>query len=1415
MAGLQTAVAFQAEPPQRRWGTEYRVASPPRTEAPRAGTEQPGEPTCKLSFFNADWNQILSQVAEETGSTLVMFDTPPGRLTRRDRNHYTRAEAVRILNRELEPQGFRILEKDQYLTVIHRQRARTEYRPRVQAEESDPPPAAKRQAEQEPVGYKRDVFTLSSRSRAERREPPDSRGDGALSRADSGRGPFHEARPPLTPPWDGGDQSGGVRPASLFDEREQHAAAAAEAALPRGEDRHVTSAIQTQRSAADVARTIYKALSDRAELVDRGPEDLPAFRVYFAPEFLARYGQKPDASRSPLADNNHRERPAAAPVSAVHFEIGIDTRRNELVLAAGPSQVRSVADLVRRIDGLTVKPGESVKLVSAGPNSDRIAQQLQPTVRKMAAQRAREDARDRIAQRPDAVNQPPAQPQPRPQPPTPPSPPLPGGGEGGAPRRPIDDFPAEGVKGDVEIEVLPGGLLLLRGNLQDVEAVQDLIDRIQQLARGTTPDIELLYLNHVNSEAMAALLTEVYDTLNELRGRGTTQPRGVAFIPVVRPNAILILAPRIELDSILRLAEELDKPVDPGSEFQVFRLKNAVASQLATTISNAYPADRPGLAARVTVFADPRTNSLIVRARPADMAEFAMLVQRIDSDAPEAVSRVRVFELRNAVAEELAQTINNAIQSVLAPPQITGAAGQVTAAGQTAQEFRDVKSVALEFLSTDGDARRLIRSGVLSDIRVTPDIRTNSLVVTAPEASMEMMAELIRRLDQPTSTVAEIKVFTLENSDADVTAELLRELFEQEDQDQLGVQVATADDASSGLIPLRFSVDPRTNSVIAIGGAAALEVVEAIILRLDQTEIRERKTEVIKLRNTPATEIGAAINAFLQSQRDLLQIDPDLVTTTALLEREIIAVAEPVSNSILISATPQYYEEILEIIRQLDAAPPQVVIQALLVEVELTNTDEFGVELGFQDDVLFDRGVTLAEDLLTIAQTNTAPNGVQTTTQQIISQATTPGFAFNNQPLGRNITANPSQVGTQGLSNFSLGRTNAELGFGGLVLSASSSSISVLIRALAARRQVHVLSRPQITTLDNQPALIQVGQDVPITQTPQINTVTGQLQPIAVNANQFRSVGIILEVIPRITPEGTIVMEVIATKSNISADSIPIFTDPQTGNTITSPIYNVTTARSTVSIPNGQTIVMGGMITKEDDTLVRKVPWLGDVPWLGSAFRYDSTSTRRTELLIFLTPRIVRTDADAELIKQVEAERLHFVEEDAEMIHGPLYAVPLENGDPLSDPWCPPGMPFYPSPTPGAAPTPLPPLPKGGPGGFPAPGPTYPASPGLEIEPPLTNPVPQPNGRPAVPPAGTETGWRNRPTRGALSYEDGNVPTTVMPSSAAWQNVPANAMAAGPPPFTETTAGWVAPPPEKPASRSLLKRMFGPRTTNP
>ncbi|MGH7129720.1 MAG: type II secretion system protein GspD, partial [Planctomycetaceae bacterium] len=298
---------------------------------------------------------------------------------------------------------------------------------------------------------------------------------------------------------------------------------------------------------------------------------------------------------------------------------------------------------------------------------------------------------------------------------------------------------------------------------------------------------------------------------------------------------------------------------------------------------------------------------------------------------------------------------------------------------------------------------------------------------------------------------------------------------------------------------------------------------------------------------------------------------------------------------------------------------------------------------------------------------------------------------------------------------------------------------------------------------------IQVGQQVPVVRGVTVNNLGGT-NPVV----QPEDVGIILAVVPRITPDGMIVMEVIATRSSVSEVGVPIFTDITTGNVVESPIINISTAEATVRIANGQTIVLGGMITKSDDTLERKVPWFGDIPYLGAAFRYDSTRTRRTELLIFLTPRIIYSDADSELIKQVEAERIHFIEQEAEALHGPLFATPplfpprqppVLMGDPM---YCPeddygfPEMPGedsfppdqemyvpegFPPPVPRVPGLDVPPLPDGG---FIPPGGAVP--PPVPLGPPVGPPLGPPLGPPFGPPFGP----------GA----DAGVPTTIMDAAA-------------------------------------------------
>jgi general secretion pathway protein D len=1209
--------------------------------ASQAGTgDRDGEePTLRLSYLAATWPHVLNELAEKTGSTLVMLDTPPGRFSRQDWRKYTRAEAVRILNRELEPEGFRIVEKEQFLTVMQIKRMRQEYRrPVVPAGSAD--------------------------------------SDSAKAESVSADRPSH--------PRSGSP----VRQAG----HESPEAEAAPETPQRGRDASVVVATR-HRTALDVARQIHGTFQDRSQLKNEGPHGLPAFVVdHFDPEAVA----------------------AGRPL----FTVEIDGGKNELVIT-GPTRVQvGLRTLIQKLDIKADDPASLPTLLAGEGTTADVGRKLKRPLSQLAESRqnaasgeARTNNRSRLDVRPSTdedasaprlaqadqadpfgqlVQQDPSEPQPPEQ--AQPAQPQPEGAEEDEVRMAIG---AGGVfaalqgnlKGDVTIESLPDlDLLILRGNEKDVEAVIEVIRAIEQMAEGSLPGIELFKLRFVDSRSLAELLNEVYERLSDLRSE-SAQRVSVRVIPVVTPNAILILAPSNAMEAILDLADELDQEVDPEHEVEVFFLKHAVATTVEQRLNEFYT-EQEGLGTRIRVASDVRTNSVIVQARPRDLSEISKFIREIDKDESASVARARVFQLKSAVAEELAIFLNMAIQAVFDPR-----AAQMQQPGQFQQQVglqdQDPKSMVLEFLSEN--KQTLLRTGLLNDIRFHADPRTNSLMVTATEQSLPLIEELIEVFDRPSPSMAEIKVYPLRNADAVDAVDLLRELFEPQQQQVTGIgaqqtaampfEIAGIQD-SSNLIPMRFTVDFRTNSVVAIGGVDLLLVVEAILYRLDAAETRDREVTVIRLRNSFAPDVATAINQFLQSQRELFQIDPTRISTSQLLEQEIIVTAEATTNSLLISATPNYFPIIRDLAEKLDAEPPQVLIQALLVEVELTNNDEFGVELGFQDSVLFNRSVV--DELITITETITAPNGVQTTTQEIISQTALPGFPFNNQPLGNNVAVSPGRVGTQGLSNFAMGRVSSDVGYGGLVLSASSESVNVLIRALAARRNLRILSRPQVLALDNQIAQIQVGQNVPVADG--VSLTQQAVLPIVTRDDA----GIIMTVTPRISPEGQIVMEVAAEKSqfDLVGGGVVIFTDAVTGNTVTAPVKDVTTMSTTVRVPDSQTIVIGGMITKVDDAIERKVPWLGDIPILGRAFRFDARATRRTELLIFLTPRIVHNDADAELFKAIEADRLHFFQEEAEAMHGPLFGVPEEMAFPIEE------MPIETGP--GMSPEfPVPPVPSG------------------------------------------------------------------------------------------------------------------------
>ncbi len=1197
------------------------------------------EKTFKLNYFSSPWETVFKDLAEATGSQLIADRVPKGRFSRRDATEYSRHDAVRIINKDIEPLGFRLIEKGDFLVVLDLPSQRPRYQPITITKDdngekvSDPNRMSPQSA---PSPYERRVDAITVRDDAQ----AELLRDAAPRRSE--RRPVRTVSHDDVPAESNGSVSrrvstaDAVAPARLIEEPVARAPQSGSQVVFRPK----------HRSAVDLSKQVYRTLKPRAQLVSHGPNGLPAFRI--ASEVASNQDDLKAAGR--LANGGPS------------FTIAIDEASDELLIVGTRAESDATLKLLRTLDR-PFDAEEPLQVTATTKYVCQIAHQLPDEIERI---RAANQGGGKPATKPAREAEPV----------------VPRGGRQAVPSAIGDAIGT--LKGEVAIESVNDlGVLIIRGNEKDVEEVMKVIRELEKLSEATAPQVHLLYLKNVDAESLAELLTTVYERLTQFPGKATQPRQSAAILPITKPNSLLIVAPEADLNAILDLAEELDRPVDPETEFQVFHLKSAIALQVEELITKFYE-ERKNLGAKVLVTSDSRTNAVIVRAQPRDLDEIEALIKKLERD-PAASSSMKIFPLKSALATDLSAVINAAIQSVIAPPTSSSGGGgggqgalQGLNVGQVDEQFKNVKSAVLKFLVSDKAGDRELQSGVLSDIRITPDARANSLIVSASEQSMALIEELIKQLDKPTSTVSEIKVFTLANADAELMVTQLNALFNGQTQtgggnqrQAQGLALAGADDASASLVPLKFSVDKRTNSIIAAGAADSLRVVEAILLRLDESDVRARKTRVLRLQNSPAAQVATEITQFYTSQRDLQQNDPNLVSSVEQLEREVIVVADTATNSLLVSATPRYFDDIELMVKQLDTPPRQVVIQALLVEVELANTDEFGIELGFQDSILFNRS-TLS-NIQTLSTTTTLPNQQTQTTSTVISSEGVPGFNFNNPsiPLGSNVgtKSQPSKVASQGLSNFSLGRVNGDLGFGGLVLSAGSESVNALLRALSAHRRIQILSRPQIRALDNQQAEIFSGQEIPV--------VSGFTQSGIAGANvptvERKNAGIQLTCIPRVTSEGQVFMQVYAQRSQYRNEGVPLSTDAA-GRTIESPILDISRATTTISVQTGQTVVIGGLINTRDESFTNKVPFLGDLPLVGAAFRYDSRSTRRVELLVFLTPRVIGGPMDEESIKDVEMGRLHYIESEAENIHGPLRALPGpdqvfdENGSPWYGP---------------------------------------------------------------------------------------------------------------------------------------------------
>ncbi|MCL2348327.1 MAG: hypothetical protein FWC50_08710 [Planctomycetaceae bacterium] len=802
---------------------------------------------------------------------------------------------------------------------------------------------------------------------------------------------------------------------------------------------------------------------------------------------------------------------------------------------------------------------------------------------------------------------------------------------------------ASGLVGPVSVNILDGDVLVIHGSSSDVALVISMIEQLEQISTEHEPLLETVYMQHGDCTQVASIMQQLYTQIYQSRkGR-------LSAVSLVRPNAILLIGYEGSIGAAKELIAKLDIPIDAESQFKVFPLRHASCDMLKTSLDSLYTArtgtgaavqnnavGSNGLVSTVNIVSDYRTNSLIVQASQRDMLEIASMILTLDVADSSVRNEIKIIPLRNTRADVLASTV---MQAITGRTSTTGTMG-----GSATQQQTGERSSGLSFATIDAaKGEKILESGLFTDVRIVADSAGNKLIVSAPSECMPLLEAIIQNLDDSPLAVAQVKVFTIINSDASSLLSMLNNIFPTSTA-QGGAAANNAafriegSTENSALIPIRFAAEPRTNSIIATGSADMLAMVEAILTTLDEPDTQNRRVMVYRLLNTPASTIATTLQQFLQNERQIKQQSGVLVGEVDIFNSEIIVTAETQTNCLLISTTPRYFEQIRKIIQVLDERPPMVQIQVLIAEVELSNANELGFELGLQDNILFNRSTL--DNIVYGPTKSTTTSGGTVVEQSVISSTRVPGFNFNDttRDLGQNATTgNTGNVGAQGISNFGLGRQNSELGYGGFVFSASSDSVSVLVRALEENKRLRVLNRPVLTALHNQASYLQVGQLVPTITNVSVTDTGGQQ-----NSVEDKEVGVMLRITPRISLDDTVAMQIDAQKTSMDseANGTPIFV--QGGVTVRAAKTNSAMVQTTVSTKNGQVAVIGGLITEEEQSNHRAVPFVSNIPVLGQLFQYNYKSCTRKELLFILKPQIIRSSDELNALKNIEMARMHW-----------------------------------------------------------------------------------------------------------------------------------------------------------------------------
>ncbi len=451
---------------------------------------------------------------------------------------------------------------------------------------------------------------------------------------------------------------------------------------------------------------------------------------------------------------------------------------------------------------------------------------------------------------------------------------------------------------------------------------------------------------------------------------------------------------------------------------------------------------------------------------------------------------------------------------------------------------------------------------------------SNVLLLTGRAAVVNRLVEIVRKVDKVGDE--NVDVIKLKYASANEMVRLITALTKNDKN------------ALANVLTPKVVADERTNAVVISGENQARQRIVTMIRQLDREQQSQGNTRVFYLKYAKAKNLVDVLSGTSKSLLSEKSGSSGGMTTastsaesgstgsTGYNGKDLSIVADEQTNALVITAQPDLMQELERIIAKLDIRRAQVLVEAIIVEIQDGDALNFGVQW-----------------------INTNGGGTQFTASGL-STTTVANAALEYKDDG----------------SFSSSTTSALSSFNGLAAGFYEGNWGGLVTALSSNTKSNILATPSIVTLDNKEASFNVGQEVPVVTGSQSST-TGSVYSTV----ERKTVGTKLKVTPQINEGDSVLMEI---EQEVSSVASSTSTDSSSSSSDLGSTFNTRTVKNAVLVKSGETVVLGGLLSNNTSESVYKVPLLGDIPILGYLFRYNSTSTSKQNLMVFIRPTILR-----------------------------------------------------------------------------------------------------------------------------------------------------------------------------------------------